>query len=261
MDTEELGEQRDDSQIEISDLTLRLARQDPHVPWHQRRVELPRPLVAASVVALVALALLAVLPVGSELAVLFARATPPAIVTRLVVATPVPASPTPSPYPTPTLIAPAVGLTPRDCPPGPPLISFDPAAVGPGVGGRDVWLTAPFIEPRSTVFISLESPSSYTPYGWPVPLQIYIRPGLSGLITLTGSDLRTRYALWLSGDDPNPQPAVPVVTIDPTQIPSQTIDGLWKIWFGALYLPGAGCYALQASWPGGGWRITFAAGR
>jgi hypothetical protein len=37
--------------------------------------------------------------------------------------------------------------------------------------------------------------------------------------------------------------------------------GEFSIWFDVLYLPGAGCYTLQASWPGGGWIVNFAAGR
>ncbi|HLJ81359.1 MAG TPA: hypothetical protein VKT52_07740, partial [Ktedonobacterales bacterium] len=85
-------------------------------------------------------------------------------------------------------------------------------------------------------------------------------PSLTGLVTLNGNDLRTHYPLWLTGEDPV-QPSAPVMTIDPTQVPSATNDGKWKIWFGTLYLPAAGCYALQANWPGGSWRVTFAAGR
>ncbi len=35
----------------------------------------------------------------------------------------------------------------------------------------------------------------------------------------------------------------------------------WNEWISRLFLPGAGCYALDATWRGGGWSIPFAAGR
>ena len=38
-------------------------------------------------------------------------------------------------------------------------------------------------------------------------------------------------------------------------------DGAGRdMWSAILYIPAAGCYALDASWPGGSWRVTFAAG-
>jgi hypothetical protein len=52
-------------------------------------------------------------------------------------------------------------------------------------------------------------------------------------------------------------------TIDPQQDQGLdwSDDGASKWWNGTVYLPGAGCYTLKASWPGGGWMATFAAGR
>lgn len=269
MDGEGPERRPDDLEIEVSDLHA----PSPHgggaerLPWHRQRVELPRPVVAAAVVALVVLAVAAILlPSIGPVAALFTRpASTPTSQTVVQVAILAPATPTPSPssYPTPTLIAPAIGPTPRDCPAGPAFVLFDPAAVGPGVGGPDVWLTAPFNTPHSTISLGLRRPSDYTPYGWLVQLQVFVTPGLAQTITLTGSDLRTHYPLWVTDDfagDPD-LPAAPAITIDSTQLSSTTSDGKWRIWFGWMYLPGAGCYTLQTSWRDGGWQVTFAAGR
>ena len=71
---------------------------------------------------------------------------------------------------------------------------------------------------------------------------------------------RTNAPLWWAflGSDGYTIPA-PTFTIDPQQIRgSLGARRRSKWWDGALYLPGAGCYTLSASWPGGGWTATFA---
>ncbi|HKT37177.1 MAG TPA: hypothetical protein VJR48_02330, partial [Ktedonobacterales bacterium] len=55
--------------------------------------------------------------------------------------------------------------------------------------------------------------------------------------------------------------AAPLATIDPAHGLAHTRDARWDIWSGVLYLPGAGCYIVQANWPGNGWFVDFAAGR
>jgi len=37
-------------------------------------------------------------------------------------------------------------------------------------------------------------------------------------------------------------------------------DAQWTQFPGSLTVPAAGCYSLQAIWPGGSWHLTFAAG-
>lgn len=228
------------------------------MPWYRQRVEVPRPLVAAAIAALLVLALLAMSPIGSALAALGAHATPAPTTARFAFPTPVPATPTPSPNLTPTLIAPSIGPAPSNCPPGSPPVEFSPA-VSPGIGGSDVWLVGPVTGPRSTARIGLLPPNVYTQFGWPVQIPVLVKVGFAQTISLRGHDLHTGYALWLTPGPP--EAAMPALTIDPGQLQSSTSDGQWRIWFGVMYLPGAGCYALHASWPGGGWTVNFAAGR
>lgn len=264
MDAENPHEERDEPQIEMSDMRPRPVVDRTRVPWYAQRVELPRPLLAALVAALLALALLVVLSAGGQLAALIAHPAAAATATHIPfpTAAPTPTSPpTPTPYPTPTLIAPVIGPVPADCPSETTLVAFDPAAVSSGIGGSNVWLVAPFSGSHAVLHLSSYQPKDYTPYGWSVLVQLLIKPDFGPSITLTGSDLRTRYPLWLTSSNSNmPISVVPNVTIDPTRINSGTSDGLWSIWFGVLYLPGAGCYTMRASWSGGGWTANFAAG-
>ena len=240
-------------------------------PWHRQRVPIPRPLVVAALVVMLGLMLLAAPPIGATLRALVPQPTPTTAIVQVGYPTSPAATATPSPYPTPTLIAPAVGPVPANCPPSARLVDFAPDTIIPGVGGKDVWLVAftgpggyPVTGQRATAKIGeLPSiPSSYTLAGWPVQVQLLVKMGVTQTITLTGPDLRTHYSLWFSDDANNPDnvgKAVPVVTIDTSQLTAAA--GEYHIWFGVLYLPGAGCYALQANWPGDGWIVNFAAGR
>ena len=129
----------DDLHIEVGELDLpahlrsaRLAGSAPGdtklVPWYRQRAQVPRPVVAAGVLALVVLAAVAVRPGGGQqLAALFVHPAPTATATEPAVPTRVLTTPTPSPFPTPTLVAPAIGAMPASCAPSP---------TGPFVGGR-----------------------------------------------------------------------------------------------------------------------------
>ena len=84
-------------------------------------------------------------------------------------------------------------------------------------------------------------------------------------VTVRGSDLHTGAPLWFTmtgNDGPATGVIAPQMTVvDPQQFFDSGGSGAhW--WNGMMYLPGAGCYTLQASWPGGsGWTVHFAAGR
>ena len=268
----------DDFKLEVSDLRRHsqagesVADGDSATPWYQQRVQVPRPLVIATVVMMLGLILLVATPIGSALRALGAHPTPTAgPIFQIVYPTAPP--PTVTPYPAPTLIAPAIGSVPANCSPGDTLVDFAPTAIIPGVGGTDVWAVG-FVGAdgkavagqRATAKIGGPQPinSAYTSAGWPIQIMVLAKTDFAQTVTITGRDLRTSYSLWFSPDSNNPDAiaeAAPVVTIDFSQSMSGTTDGQWKIWFGVLYLPGAGCYTLQANWPGDGWVVNFAAGR
>jgi hypothetical protein len=106
----------------------------------------------------------------------------------------------------------------------------------------------------------------YTRYGWPAYIELILHTGVNGPVTLSGWDVHTGYPLWfgfvVAGVWGAPQQVTPNFRLDPAQpaIPAGGEDGLEDFWYGYAFLPGAGCYTLAASWPGGSWQITVSAG-
>lgn len=271
----------DNLDIEVSDMRRpgQSGRSSPGsdgaTPWYRQRVQVPRPLVVATLVVMLGLILIVATPIGSALRALIPQPTPTTAIVQVVYPTAPAATATPSPYPSPTLIVPAIGPIPTNCPPSTRLVDFSSGQTYPGVGGSDVWLdglgeTNGTFESgqRATVNFGTYqfTDNNYTLHGWPLHVQVYIKANLTQTITLTGHDLQTGYSLWFSHDTNDPyavSDGAPVITIDASDYGSvsKTSDRQWKFWVGVLYLPGAGCYALHANWPGGGWVANFAAGR
>ncbi|HEY6541132.1 MAG TPA: hypothetical protein VIZ18_09350, partial [Ktedonobacteraceae bacterium] len=79
-----------------------------------------------------------------------------------------------------------------------------------------------------------------------------------GIVTFHGANLADGTPLWMSGDNvPDMTTSLALDTRDPTVV---NRPGNWVEFPGGLDIPKAGCYYLQANWPGGSWRITFSAG-
>ena len=260
---DEPGERQDDLLVEVTDLRPGLTPR----PSRVRPLGLPAPpnsaraqsLLTIAVTALVTLVIVLALPLGPGNARAPAPTPTPRVAsTSQIIVGLVAGTPAATPYAMPTVVAPPIGPAPEDCPLASEVVPFDPQAVGSGIGGSDVWLVAPFSGPRATLHLNWLLPSGYTQYGWPVPVQVLVKVGFAQQVTLSGSDLRTRYPLWLAASPY--APAEPVISLDPAGLPSSTSDRAWSIWFGILYLPGAGCYMWRASWSGGGWTASFSAG-
>ncbi len=254
--------QEDDLFIEVSDLRRPPYERVSFVPWRRQSVQVPRPVVDVALAGILISLLLVATPIGSALVAFAAHPTPASTARSVVSPAAKSAQLTPLPYPTPTLNVPAVGPVSANCPPETPPVDFSSGETVPGVGGSGVWFIA---SNRNGKRDDVElPPGNYTLAGWPVPVMVYIKHGFTQTITLTGHDLLTGYNLWLSPDATSPgsiAETAPLATINPGQGLAHTIDAQWDIWSGVLYLPGAGCYIVQANWPGNGWTIDFAAGR
>jgi hypothetical protein len=76
---------------------------------------------------------------------------------------------------------------------------------------------------------------------------------------ITGRELATGAALWFKIGDEAREPA-PFGTLDPANpgVPP-TSDG-YKEFPSYLYVPQAGCYAVEAEWTDGRWRLVFGLG-
>ncbi len=173
----------------------------------------------------------------------------PATSTVISVPSPAPATPTPTPPP--------LGPVPQNCPPGsilhPPLNGF-----GPVLGGGKVWFDG-IDGPHAVIHFTGEEGTF--PYGWTRKLVWEVGPPPVGLVTIRGESLRTHQPLWFQLNDQDP--IVTSLVLDPqhSNHPVSVVDLNWAEWGSYLFVPAAGCYTLSASWPGGQWRIFFAAGR
>ncbi|HEX8727545.1 MAG TPA: hypothetical protein VF739_02925 [Ktedonobacterales bacterium] len=165
-------------------------------------------------------------------------------------------------YPTPTLAqqTPAeIGSAPLTCTPS------TPSRYTSKLGGTPVWVSGFQASMKGQATTNVGH-SPYTRYGWKARIGFSVEPGATGLINVHGERLSDGSPLWISVSDARETnfgqraPSVRVV-LNPQEpgLPDYEDTG-WAAWGGVLYIPAAGCYALDASWPGGSWRVTFAAG-
>lgn len=219
----------------------------------------------ATLTALIAVAILAATAapwLGNSISTLFAVPT----ATATVSPTPIPTAtllPTSTPYPTPTH-SPLTTLdpAPRDCPLGPARQTIS-QEFGPVVGGTPVWVDWPFSATSTplTIHVANPTPDKHTLYGWPVPLLIAATPQYTKPVSVQAWNASTGVPLWFAhsaAGDSSPTYVVQL-SLDPTQPDGVSGDG-YPSWFPTLYIPISGCYVMQASWPGGTWKIPFAAG-
>lgn len=146
-------------------------------------------------------------------------------------------------------------MVPQNCPPGSTLQPIF-SDVGAAVGGPPVWAIG-FNGPRAV--IEIPTYFTYTPYGWTWKLIWRMQDSYTHPITLRGGNLHDGSLLWfqIGQQDPSTSPV-----LAPRLAENPVLNaGSWVDWTSYLYIPAAGCYYLEATWPGGHWRITFAAGR
>ena len=166
-----------------------------------------------------------------------------------------PSLPTATPSPTPTALPspvdttpPPTGAAPRNCPPSQPAQTISPD-LAPVVGKAPVWATLPALIPLR---------AGYTQYGWLWKIVWEVAKSTHP-VTLHGTDLRTSASLLfqISQDSLTTSPV-----LDPGY-PGHPISAFgddWAEWGSYVFLPGTGCYSMEAMWPGGHWLVYFAAG-
>ncbi len=154
---------------------------------------------------------------------------------------------------------PTLGPVPRDCLPGPTpkILSPDFAA---GYGAYPVWGVG-FSERHATLVFGTnlaQLKSEYnTTYGWGHKLLWAMPPGYRGKVMLHGTELRSGLPLWFDGRSGKTRTLV----LDPRWVLLPTSPkGTWATFAATMHVLKAGCYYLDARWPGGQWRMTFAAG-
>lgn len=170
--------------------------------------------------------------------------------------------------PGPSPVASLLGPAPTGCPSTPPPQRLDlpnnwGGFIGPGhlEGKSPVWI--PNLDSPTTFHLN---PQGYDP--WPTTKIIWeIGPDFSQGVQVQVSNLRTGELAWWGQGGP-PQAATQTLILDLNHSSTGDPDsyhgsrpGGFQEWGTVLYLPAAGCYALDATWAAGQWRLIFSAGR
>lgn len=156
---------------------------------------------------------------------------------------------------TPTAISP-LRPVPNDCPPGPTPQKFD-AAFAPGVGGDAIWVVG-FNGPHATLTSFPQTQPGAN--GWPHLLTVVVRQGGDWPIALHGWNMKTGAPLWFGGISPEDEATTAIWVYNRDNV-LHLGQHEWITLKTYVYVPVAGCYYLETTWPGGHWRINFAAGQ
>jgi len=152
---------------------------------------------------------------------------------------------------------------PKNCPSTPSLHNFDPATFPPGVGSSPVWVTG-FSGPSARLVHLDDSRQQPQEFGWAYHLLLVEKADRIQPVLLSGESLHDGYPLLFEdGISIRGQKSVTAffeLAADHPRLPSK-YDTQWKAWTVIMYVPAAGCYSLEATWPEGGWQVNFAAGR
>lgn len=176
---------------------------------------------------------------------------------------------TPLPVQASASVVPMLGLVPRTCPAGTPRTALGhiEGLSGPLMAGYGPFPVAglAFDGPHATLQYSTNAQmlrlSWQPPYGWLHKMLWFMNPRFKGRVTLRGGALHGVGPVWFSLDGPG-QKVTRTPLLDPLHqavVPGP--KGSWPQFPGYMYVPHAGCYYIDAHWPGGRERITFAAGR
>ena len=144
---------------------------------------------------------------------------------------------------------PALGAAPSSCS-RPTLQRINPN-VGLGIGKAPAFAVGGW---DSTGVMHAQR-ATQIQYGEEVKVLWVISPQTNQLITLRGASVNTGSPLYFEIANASP---TPTPTLDPSAAPQS--DGGWTYFPSYLDIPAADCYYVEASWPGGKWRIEFPAG-
>ena len=144
-----------------------------------------------------------------------------------------------------------IGRLPDDCEPGPDPVPVSDH-VGHGIGGDPAWAIG--FGADGTLGFNPDDP--YRGRGWLRKVLWLVGDTAADQVTVTGHRTDDEASLWFAY--PGPDAQVTSLVLDPS-----TPDGEHGDWFeyrGYFVVPAAGCYRLEAVWPGGGWEVDMSAG-
>jgi len=157
----------------------------------------------------------------------------------------------------PTAPPPSIEAIPSDCVPGPTLHPIF-SGLGPGIGKAPLFVFG-FGGPHPVLRIDPSHDPYQAPYGWIWKIIWEVGPHFASTITVQGNNVRTKAPIRFQLLD---EPVVSSALLDP-QHPDHPVpaagDG-YAEWGSYLFVPAAGCYQIEATWPRGHWSFLFAVG-
>jgi hypothetical protein len=125
------------------------------------------------------------------------------------------------------------------------------------VKGFDGMYATLHLSPRAVV-----APELPNAYGWRTTLEVQVRAAYSNPISLYGENLNDGTSIFF--DTVPSQGQNDIIMLNAPGAPTFTnlsVDGKLKIWNVSMFFSSAGCFYLEAVWPGGKWMVYFSAGR
>lgn len=165
------------------------------------------------------------------------------------------ATPSPTPWGGPSA---KLGPVPQNCPPGPAPQNLD-SNFGSAYGGGAVWGDGFTGSHAILVWFPKLTSETHNQYGWGHKFLWVVKSSVKGLVTIRGANLMNGLPVRPDAEAESPDSTPTVLVLNPSD-PNAQYEGQWVEFPGGLTIPQAGCYYLEATWPGGSWRITFAAG-
>lgn len=155
-----------------------------------------------------------------------------------------------------------LGPLPKDCPssPAPQILGPD---FGPAAGADLVWVGAGNFRnqaPLALIWSPTEAQFTHDQYGWSHKFLYVVATSYQGKVTIHGTNLSDGSPIYLGAQDAATTDSSTSLVLDTRSSAITNRNDKWTEFPGGLFVPKAGCYSLEATWSGGSWRITFAAG-
>jgi hypothetical protein len=161
--------------------------------------------------------------------------------------------------PTPPRPARRLAAAPTNCTgPAPRMVAF--GDYGNLIGTSPVWAGVYAAFDRRQQAYHVEAGAPRTVHGWRVKDLWIVAPKIESPVRVVGGELGGSQSLWFEVAERDDKP-VSAAVLDPARpgVPP-SVDG-YKEFPSYVYIPRAGCYFLEARWPGGHWRLVFGLGR
>jgi hypothetical protein len=166
---------------------------------------------------------------------------------------------TASPSPLP-VVARRLRPAPARCadPKAPPLLGEQPPW-GPLFGSSPAFGGVYARADRKAHAFHVGTNTRRTPNGWMVKVLWVLEPGTRQVVSLSGREVESGSPIMFRGSDG--KPAAPTMVLDPDDPGTPTEEQGWLAYPSNLFFARAGCYAIEARWPGGSWGRVFGFGK